>query len=398
MRKKLPAAIYILGFTLFAMTTSEYMVAGLITSMSSDLGVSVPQVGYLITVYSLGMVFGGPLLAAFLVRLNNKTALLTITAIFLIAQSIATLSVTYDLLAVARFSTGLSSAAFFGFALLTAAKMVPAERFGMAASVVLGGMMIATVAGLPVSAILNQYYGWRIPFALIIALTAVAGTGIILRVPAFKNEEKTSIRAEFGSIINRSVWGAFITSFFVIAATFAAFSYFVPYFENTVGFSASYIPAILFTYGLFTVAGNFLVGRLADKAPVRVVFSGSIVLLIALSGLYLCYQNRTLVLLSVMVTGLTGITLTPAMSSRVFKAAPNTSLINTMHTSVICLGVVAGSWGGGYAIGQGFGYRAPLLIGIAFAALAIITLLPVLKNNRYDQPQLSPVSRPEQSQ
>lgn len=65
-----------------------------------------------------------------------------------------------------------------------------------------------------------------------------------------------------------------------------------------------------------------------------------------------------------MILGLTGITLTPAMSSRVFKAAPNTSLINTMHTSVICLGVVIGSWAGGYAIDQGYGYRAPTLIGI----------------------------------
>ncbi|WP_323111911.1 MFS transporter [Klebsiella variicola] len=390
MNKPLPAAIYVLGFTLFAMTTSEYMVAGLITSMSSDLGVSIPKVGYLITIYSLGMVFGGPLLATFLVKLSNKAALLTITGIFLVAQVVATVSATYDLLAVARFATGLSSAAFFGFALLTAAKMVPPERFGVAASIVLGGMMIATVAGLPLSAILDQYYGWRVSFALIIVLTSLAGIGIILIVPKFKAEVKGSIKAEFGSIINRSIWGAFITSFFIIAATFATFSYFVPYFENTVGFDTLYIPAILFAYGVFTVIGNFLVGRLADKSPIKVVFTGSVVLVLALFGLYTFYENKILVLISVMILGLTGITLTPAMSSRVFKAAPNTSLINTMHTSVICLGVVIGSWAGGYAIDQGYGYRAPTLIGIFFAGLAIVTLLPVLRNNRYDTPAVNP--------
>jgi predicted MFS family arabinose efflux permease len=147
------------------MTTSEYMVAGLITSMSSDLGVSIPKVGYLITIYSLGMVFGGPLLATFLVKLSNKAALLTITGIFL-SPEVATVSATYDLLAVARFATDYLRQ-LFGFALLTAAKMVPPERFGVAASIVLGGMMIATVAGLPLSAILDQYYGWRVSFALI---------------------------------------------------------------------------------------------------------------------------------------------------------------------------------------------------------------------------------------
>jgi len=385
MNKTFPPAIYVLGFTLFAMTTSEYMVAGLITSMSTDLGVSIPKVGYLITLYSLGMVLGGPLLATFLVKLNNKAALLTITGIFLVAQAVATVSATYDLLAVARFATGLSSAAFFGFALMTAAKMVPPERFGVAASIVLGGMMIATVAGLPISAILDQYYGWRVSFALIIALTALAGMGIILIVPKFEAEARGSIKTELGSILNGSIWSAFITSFFVIAATFATFSYFVPYFENTVGFDSSSIPAILFAYGCFTIIGNILVGRLADNSPVKVVFIGSIVLVLALCGLYAFYDNKILVLISVMVLGLTGITLTPAMSSRVFKAAPNTSLINTLHTSVICLGVVVGSWGGGYAIDQGFGYRSPALMGIFLACLAIVTLLPVLRNHQEPQ-------------
>jgi len=385
MNKTFPPAIYVLGFTLFAMTTSEYMVAGLITSMSTDLGVSIPKVGYLITLYSLGMVLGGPLLATFLVKLNNKAALLTITGIFLVAQAVATVSATYDLLAVARFATGLSSAAFFGFALMTAAKMVPPERFGVAASIVLGGMMIATVAGLPISAILDQYYGWRVSFALIIALTALAGMGIILIVPKFQAEARGSIKTELGSILNGSIWSAFITSFFVIAATFATFSYFVPYFENTVGFDSSSIPAILFAYGCFTIIGNILVGRLADNSPVKVVFIGSIVLVLALCGLYAFYDNKILVLISVMVLGLTGITLTPAMSSRVFKAAPNTSLINTLHTSVICLGVVVGSWGGGYAIDQGFGYRSPALMGIFLACLAIVTLLPVLRNHQEPQ-------------
>jgi len=385
MNKTFPPAIYVLGFTLFAMTTSEYMVAGLITSMSTDLGVSIPKVGYLITLYSLGMVLGGPLLATFLVKLSNKAALLTITGIFLVAQAVATVSATYDLLAVARFATGLSSAAFFGFALMTAAKMVPPERFGVAASIVLGGMMIATVAGLPISAILDQYYGWRVSFALIIALTALAGMGIILIVPKFQAEARGSIKTELGSILNGSIWSAFITSFFVIAATFATFSYFVPYFENTVGFDSSSIPAILFAYGCFTIIGNILVGRLADNSPVKVVFIGSIVLVLALCGLYAFYDNKILVLISVMVLGLTGITLTPAMSSRVFKAAPNTSLINTLHTSVICLGVVVGSWGGGYAIDQGFGYRSPALMGIFLACLAIVTLLPVLRNHQEPQ-------------
>jgi len=385
MKATLPLAVYVLGFTLFAMTTSEFMVAGLITSMADDLNVSISKVGYLITLYSLGMVFGGPLLAAFLVRFTNKVALLTITAIFLLAQIVATVSPSYELLAIARFITGLSCAAFFGFALLTAAKMVPPERFAVAASIVLGGMMIATVAGLPISAVLDQHFGWRASFALIIILTSIAGAGIIWFVPSIASESTGSIKTEFHSILNAKIWAAYSTSFFIIAATFATFSYFVPYFEKSVGFDTAYIPAILFAYGFCTVVGNFLVGRSADNAPIKVMFIGSLLLIAALVGLYSLYNQKLLVLLSVMALGLTGITLTPAMSSRVFKAAENTSLINTMHTSVICLGVVIGSWGGGLAIEQGYGYRAPALIGIGLASIALLTLVPLLRKNRFDQ-------------
>ncbi len=385
MKATLPLAVYVLGFTLFAMTTSEFMVAGLITSMADDLNVSISTVGYLITLYSLGMVFGGPLLAAFLVRFTNKVALLTITAIFLLAQIVATVSPSYELLAIARFITGLSSAAFFGFALLTAAKMVPPERFAVAASIVLGGMMIATVAGLPISAVLDQHFGWRASFALIIILTSIAGAGIIWFVPSIASESTGSIKTEFHSILNAKIWAAYSTSFFIIAATFATFSYFVPYFEKSVGFDTAYIPAILFAYGFCTVVGNVLVGRSADNAPIKVMFIGSLLLIAALVGLYSLYNQKLLVLLSVMALGLTGITLTPAMSSRVFKAAENTSLINTMHTSVICLGVVIGSWGGGLAIEQGYGYRAPALIGIGLASVALLTLVPLLRKNRFDQ-------------
>lgn len=378
----MPFPIYIMGFTLFAMTTSEYMIAGLMTSMSVDLGVSIPAIGYLITVYSLGMVVGGPLLAACLVRLTNKAALLVITALFIAATAVATLAQSYSLLAAGRFFAGLVSAAFFGFALLATARLVPPSRFGLAASIVLGGMMIATVAGLPISTLLDRFYGWRMPFIFILILTALAGLAIAGFVPQGQSGTANSLRAEVASLCHKAIWAAYSTSFFVIAGTFAAFSYFVPYFEKVAGFDPVLVPAILFAYGACTVIGNVVVGRLADNAPIKVTAAGIMLLIAALLTLYGLHQHKALVLCAVMLLGLTGLTLTPAMSARVFNAAPNTSLINTVHTSVICLGVVLGSWFGGLAIDHGYGYRAPLLIGLGFAVCALLSVLPALRANR----------------
>lgn len=375
----MPFPVYILGFTLFAMTTSEFMVAGLLTSMAADLQVSVPAVGYLITLYSLGMVVGGPLLAALLVRAGNKTALLVLTLLFLLAQTVATLAPSYWLLAIARLVTGLSSAAFFGFALMAAAKMVPPSRFGVAASIVLGGMMIATVVGLPLSVLLDRVLGWRAAFALIVLLTLLAAVAIRLGVPAVTTDSQNSLRDGLHAVRDPRLWAVYSTSFCIIAATFAAFSYVVPYLENVAHFSARAIPGILFAYGLCTVVGNIVVGRVSDRSPVGVQWVGGIVLVAALAGLSVLGDTPLAALLMVMLLGLTGITLTPAMSARVFRVGGNSPLVNTLHTSVICLGVVTGSWGGGYAIAAGYGFRAPVVLGVGLALLALLTLLPSIR-------------------
>ena len=54
----MPLIIYVLGAAIFALTTSEYMVAGLMPELSSDFGVSYVAVGYLVTIYAGAMALG----------------------------------------------------------------------------------------------------------------------------------------------------------------------------------------------------------------------------------------------------------------------------------------------------------------------------------------------------
>ncbi|MCG8708153.1 MFS transporter [Brenneria sp. 4F2] len=375
----MPFTIYLLGYTLFTMTTSEFMVAGLMPSMSQDLKQPISQIGYLITIYSLGMVVGGPLLASLLIRLTDKRALLFITLIFLIAQAAAALSPSYSLIAIARFMTGLSSAAFFGFALMAASKLVAPERLGVAASIVLGGLMIATVVGLPVATVLDQFYGWRVSFWLIVVLVAAAAIGLHRFMPEHDPVANNSLRKELASLWNRRLWAAYATSFFIIASAFSAFSYLVPYLLHQMRLHESNVPIILFVYGACSVVGNIVVGRLADRSSIGVVFCGGILQCCALSVIYLSEGAPSTALAAIAVLGLTGITLTPAMSARIFRITKNTSLINTMHTSVISAGVTIGSWTGGLAIAGGYGFASPFLLGIFFVLMAILTLAPYMK-------------------
>ncbi|WP_340613550.1 MFS transporter, partial [Xenorhabdus thailandensis] len=109
--------------------------------------------------------------------------------------------------------------------------------------------------------------------------------------------------------------------------------------------------------------GNIVVGKLTDRHTIAVLTIGliSLTLFLLLFGLFA--DNKSLAALSLIGIGLVGVTMNPAMVTRVMRTANGRPLVNTIHTSVITLGVVIGSFLGGLCIDLGWGLRAPLWVG-----------------------------------
>ena len=87
----MPSIIYLLALAIFCMTTSEFMVAGMMNELALAFHVSVSSIGYLISAYAGAMVIGGPILTAILLRMRSKQALLFLMFVFLIGQSLGLL-------------------------------------------------------------------------------------------------------------------------------------------------------------------------------------------------------------------------------------------------------------------------------------------------------------------
>ncbi len=170
----MPRAVHVLAFGIFAMVTSEFVVAGLMPQMAEGLGVTVPQVGYLITVFALSMAFGGPPLTVALLRLPPKTALMTLFPLFLVGNVLAATASDYPAMVVARVITGVASQAFFGVAISLGSQLTRPERRGRAVAVLLNGLMLGTLLGLPLATLTGERYGWRAAFWAISALTVAA--------------------------------------------------------------------------------------------------------------------------------------------------------------------------------------------------------------------------------
>ena len=287
----MPVVVYILAGGIFAMVTSEFTVSGLMPQLASDLGVGVPQIGYLVTVFALAMSVGGPILTALLFRWPHKRALLMLFAIFLTGNVLAALAPSYSILLVARLVTGAASGAFFGIAVTAAGQAVSAPLRARATATALQGLMLGTTLGLPLATWIGGHWGWRAAFVGIGVLTVLAATATAVALPPADPTDpvdsagttgSASMRAELGVFRSRRLWAVMGTSTLIIGAAFAGFSYFTPILSEDTGIDLELIPLLLLAYGAVTVVGNAIVGRLASAHTLPTLVVGT-----TLSALFL---------------------------------------------------------------------------------------------------------------
>ncbi|WP_431022619.1 MFS transporter [Erwinia rhapontici] len=379
---RLPAAVYTLGFGVFALVTSEFQVAALMNIMTTDLHITLPMTGYLITVYALAMAIGGPLLALLLLKHPPRRSLLILLTLFIASQALGAVAGSYLPLVIARILTGAVAGAYIGCAVSTGVKLVPEQQIPAAITVVLGGLMIGTVIGLPLASFIGNLAGWRVSFWSVVVITLLALWLTHKTLPSTLAPDDINLKEELRVLKNPTLWRAYSTSLLIIGATFAGFSYFTPILSAQTGFSSGQVTGLLLVYGMATVLGNAVVGRLAGRYALPVIACG----LLALVGFFALFasfiQLPSVAIACVVGVGLFGVTMNPAMVTRVMGAAGNRQLVNTLHTSMVTFGLMLGSLLGGLSIEYGFGLSAPLWIGAGMALCGLLTLLPDVKTSQ----------------
>lgn len=373
---RMPLAVYLLAAAVFATTTSEFMVAGIMPSLSEAFGVSVGEIGYLISLFALGMTIGGPLATALLLHLKvpNKPAFLWLLGLFVVGSVLTAVAPNYAMMALGRIVQGVSSGGCFGIGLTICANLVRPDLRGRAVSVVLAGLMLAPVVGVPATALIDQAFGWRASFWSIVVLTAISTVIIAVGVPSSKREDFADLRSSFTALKNGPLWAAYLTSGLIIGATFAAFSYFSPIFTEVVGLPITAIPMLLAIYGVANAVGNLVVGRFADRFTIPILVGGLTILALAVFALFVAIPVISIA--AFIVIGLFGITMNPAMAARVMRAANPGPMVNAIHSSVITGGLAVGTWAGGLGIDAGYGLTAPLWVGFGLAVLGLVSLAP----------------------
>ncbi|MCI3226369.1 Cmx/CmrA family chloramphenicol efflux MFS transporter [Streptomyces sp. NP-1717] len=380
----MPLAVYILGLSVFALGTSEFMLSGLLPPIADDMDVSIPQAGLLISAFAIGMVVGAPLLAVATLRLPRRTTLIALISVFGLGQVAGAIAPNYEVLFVSRVVSAFACAGFWAVGAAVAIAMVPQTSRARAMAVMIGGLSIANVLGVPAGAFLGTHLGWRSAFWAVGAASAIALVGVATLIPRIPlPERKPELRRELLIYRDRQVWLAIAITALAAGGVFCAFSYLAPLLTDVAGLDEGWVPTVLALFGVGALIGTVIGGRVADAHLFGVLLSGVVASTVFLAALALLASSAVAVVVLSLLLGFSAFFTAPALNARMFNvAAAAPILAGATATSAFNLGNTGGPWLGGTVIDAGLGFASTAWAGAAMTVLAVGLVTLAMRHQR----------------
>ena len=379
------AALLALALGGFGIGSTEFVVMGLLPNITADLlpgldaadhDAAIAQTGYLIAAYALGVVVGAPTIAALSARFPRKQLLLWLLVAFTLATVLSALLPTFELVLVARFIAGLPHGAYFGIATLVAASLMGEGKRGRGVAIVLSGLTIANVIGVPLITLLGQQAGWRIAYLAVASIFAFTFVAVALAVPLQAGDKNATLKRELRAFARPQVWLALLTGAIGFGGFFAVYSYVSPVVTQVTGQSEGFVPIALVVIGLGMTIGNLAGGRAADHHVMGTVFVCFGIFVVSLAAFAFTAQTTVGLLVSLFVVGGAASALSPAIQSRLMDVAGDSqTLAAAANHAALNIGNSLGAYLGGVTIAAGLGYLSPSLVGLALCIPGIALAL-----------------------
>lgn len=298
--------ILLLGFSCFCMGVAEFIISGILTPLSLHFNVTPSDIGYLATVYAVGVVIGAPILSVVVARFDYKLQLSGTMLIFCLSNIIVFISDNFFISLISRFIGGLMHGLFFVIATIVAIKISPAKKTSQAISIMMSGLTIALVSGVPLGMYLSENYGLLSPFLLIAFCSFLVSVGAIVIMPRLEGK-KASFKNLLVAFNYPALYYGFLVTAFTCGAQFVLYIY-LRLFLGNLEFSISEIASLFLMYGIAAIIGNLFGGRLTDAKgsfnALRVVLIGQFVFFTLMSFTF--YMNNYLMILNLFIMSFFG--------------------------------------------------------------------------------------------
>jgi DHA1 family inner membrane transport protein len=369
----------------FGIGCTEFVAMGLLPDIAKDLLPGLyaqspedanARAGWIISAYALGVVVGAPTIAAAAARWPRKRLLLALVTAFTLGTIGSAVLPTFELVLVARFIAAVPHGAYFGIASLVAASLMGPGKRARGVALVLSGLTIANVIGVPAITWLGQAAGWRIAYLAVAGIFALTFLAVLLAVPWQAGDPGATMARELRAFSRAQVWFALGIGAIGFGGLFAVYTYVAPLATDVTGLAPALVPVVLIMFGIGMTAGNLAGGRLADWSVRRSMYLFFGILAAALVLLGFTAANPVGLFTGVFLVGGASAALSPTIQARLMDVARDSqSIAAALNHSALNIGNSVGALLGGLAIAAGLGYVAPIWIGllltIAGVALAI---------------------------
>jgi DHA1 family inner membrane transport protein len=334
------------------------------------------QAGFMVTAYALGVVIGAPTVAAVSARFPRRTLLAWLLVAFTLATVASALLPTFGLVLVARFVAGLPHGAYFGVAALVAASLMGPGRRARGVALVLGGLTVANIVGVPAITRLGQVAGWRIAYLSVAALFALTLVAVLLAVPWQAGDPHATIKRELKAFGRIQVWFALLIGSVGFGGFFAVYTYIAPLVTEVTKLPASFVPIVLVVAGVGMTIGNFIGGHTADRNIMGSLFLFFGTFALSLLGIALTASTPVGLLIFVFLVSGSASALSPAIQTRLMDVAGDSqTLAAAVNHASLNLGNSLGAFLGGAAIAAGLGYVAPAWVGLVLCVPGVALAL-----------------------
>ena len=363
---------------------TEFVMMGLLPDIASDMKVSIPVAGYLISAYALGVVIGAPLLVVLGRNFPPKKMLLILALMLTLFNALSIIAPNYNFLFASRFLSGLPHGAFFGVGAVVASRLADRGKEAQAISIMFSGLTLANLIGVPIGTYIGHHFIWRYTFILIAIVGLLTFLFIFLWMPKLEKNGNVNMKTQLLFFKKTEAWLIIGITAIGFGGLFAWISYIAPLLINISGFLLEDVSYILILAGFGMVVGNFAGGKLADKfSPAPTVFGLLFIMVLDLIMVYFFSFNQYVSLIFTFLTGAISFSVIAPIQMLMIRTAKDAEMIASAALQAsFNIGNALGAFLGGLPLAAGYSYASPNLIGVGMAIIGMIITFVLIQKHK----------------
>ena len=355
MESRVNLALWAMVFGNFVIGTGVLLPAGMLNQLSAELHVNVATAGLLMLVGGIVVGIGAPALANLTTRVDRRLLLTLAMLLYAVGHLISAFTNDFWQLLTVRALMISAAGIFSPQAAATVGLLVSIERRASAIAFIFIGWSVASVGGIPIGALLGDWIGWRMVFAVMAVLSLLSAVAVWLTVPPKLYGVPLNLKSWVSVFTSPALLCVLLVTLLSMSGQISVLGYLGPILKQVTSATTLQISLAFAIAGGAGVIGNTLGSNMVrDMAVHKVIALALLSLCIGFTVFTLLFGNYWGMILGMALWGLGTFSSNSLQQSRLVQLAPPlASATVALNTSAVYLGQAIGSAVGGQLLKNG---------------------------------------------